>query len=188
MTNAFPSKTGVSQTESPSLLVEGKPKLDLGQAFIPFGAYALVYTGTDNTMNSRAVPAVALKRSNSAGGHYFMSLYTGKRIHGYKWKELPIDEYVIDRVETLAEEEKQPIMKGGMPIFEWGPGEPIEDDFLNDEEITPMLDYDIENLGNIQIVDEEDLVQEEEPMVIEQPPPPPEDHEQDEDEEMYPGK
>ena len=79
-------------------------------------------------------------------------------------------------------------MKGGMPIFEWGPGEPIEDDFLNDEEIPPMLDYEIENLGNIQIVEEEDLVQEEEPLVIEQPPPPPDDHEQDEDEEMHPGK
>ena len=78
-------------------------------------------------MKSRAVPAIALRRSNNAGGHYFMSLYSGKRIHGYKWKELPIDDYVINRVEELAEAEDQPVMHNGLPNFEWSPGEPIED-------------------------------------------------------------
>ena len=134
--NAFPSNTGISKTLSPSTIVEGKPKLDFKRKIITFGSYALVYSGTTNTMKGRATPAISLKMSNSAGGHYFMSLYTGKQIHGYKWDELPIDEYVIDRVEFLAEQEKQPMMKNGMPSFEWRPGLEVVDEYDEDREET----------------------------------------------------
>ena len=127
MLNAFPSKEGISTTLSPSTIVEGKAKLDLSRKMITFGTYALVYTGTSNNMKSRAVPGIALRRSNNAGGHYFMSLHSGKRIHGYSWDELPIDESVVERVESLAEEQGQPIMQDGVPNFEWTPGQPVED-------------------------------------------------------------
>ena len=115
--NAFPSKNGISRTLSPTTIVEGKSKFDLIRAMIPFGLYALVYEVTTNTMKPRSVPAIALKRSNNVGGHYFMSLYSGKRIHGYKWEALPIDEHIIARVEQLAEAEEQPIMNRSMPCF-----------------------------------------------------------------------
>ena len=82
MLNAFPSKNGISDTISPATIVEGKPKLDLEKKMIVFGSYALVYTRTTNNNKTRAVPAIALRRSNNAGGHYFMSLHSGKRIHG----------------------------------------------------------------------------------------------------------
>jgi hypothetical protein len=134
--NAFPSSGGISDTLSPSTIVEGKPKLDLSKDIIVFGAYTLVYTDTANDMKSRAVPAVALRRSNNAGGHYFMSLYSGKRIHGYKWKELPIDEYVIARVEELAKDQNQPLMHGGVPNFEWTPGDSISDVMEDEHEVT----------------------------------------------------
>ena len=117
MMNAFPSKQGISATLSPSTIVEGKPKLDLKKKMITFGTYALIYTGTSNNMKSRAVLGIALRRSNSAGGHYFMSLHSGKRIHGYNWDELPLDEYVTERVESLAAEQEQPLMHDGVPSF-----------------------------------------------------------------------
>ena len=79
-------------------------------------------------MKSRAVPAIELRRSNNAGGHYFMRLHIRKRLHSYKWKELPIDYYVTRRVKELAEEEKQHIMHNGQPNFEWTLGSPIVDD------------------------------------------------------------
>ena len=82
--NAFPSKTSISETISPATIVEGKPKLDLSKPKIYFGSYALVYTNTSNDIKTRDVPGIALRSSNSAGGHYFMSLYSRKRIHGYK--------------------------------------------------------------------------------------------------------
>ena len=94
---------------------------------IAFGAYALVYTGTSNGMKPRAAPAIALRRSNNAGEHYFMSLRTGKRIHGYRWQELPLDEHMIERVEAMAEQEEQPIMHRGLPCFEWAPGVEMQD-------------------------------------------------------------
>ena len=126
--NAFPSKHGISRTLSPSTIVEGKPKFDFSRAMITFGSYAMVYTGTTNSMKQRSVPAIALRRSNSAGGNYFMSLYSGKRIHGYKWEKLPTDEHVIARVEQITEKEEQPVMNQGMPDFEWTPGVQIGDD------------------------------------------------------------
>ena len=134
--NEFPSAGGISDTLSPSTIVTGKPKLDLSKDKIVFGAYALVYIDTTNDIKSRAVPAIVLRRSNNAGGHYFMSLYSGMRIYGYKWKELPIDEYVLARVEELAEAQNQPLMHNGVPNFEWNPGDPVVDVIEDEHEET----------------------------------------------------
>ena len=93
--NAFPSMTGISKTMSPSTIVIGLSKPNMKYRTIVFGAHAMVYFGTNNRMDARSIPAIALNASNEHGGHYFMSLYSGKRIHSYEWKELPIDEEVI---------------------------------------------------------------------------------------------
>jgi hypothetical protein len=94
--NSFPSANGVSQTLSPANIVLGRPNTDFTKPKISFGSYAFVYTGTTNTMKSRSVPGIALGPSNESGGYFFMSLYTRKRLHSYHWKELPIDQDVID--------------------------------------------------------------------------------------------
>ena len=62
-------------------------------------------------MKGRSTPAIDLRMSNNDGGYYFISLHTGKHIHDYRWKELPVDKYVIERVESLAKNEAQPIMR-----------------------------------------------------------------------------
>ena len=51
--NAFPGKTGVSKTISPSTIVEGKPKPNMSNKHIVFGYYAISYTGTTNNMRAR---------------------------------------------------------------------------------------------------------------------------------------
>ena len=61
--DAFPSKGSVSNTLSPSTIVEGKPKMDLSKNIIVFGAYALVYTDTKNDMKSREKEKQLPKRS-----------------------------------------------------------------------------------------------------------------------------
>ena len=139
--NAFPSKTGVSTTLSPANIVLGRSNPDFNHNKIIFGSYALTYTGTTNNMKARSVPAIALGPSNEWGGYYFMSLYTGKRLHSYSWTELPIDQDVIDRVEDLAEEEGQPELVDGIPFFEWNIGEPIDDT----EQINDTSDGENEN-------------------------------------------
>ena len=61
MINVFPSKNGIIKKLSPATIVEGKEKLNLGVKIIPFGYYAMVSTGTSNSMKSRSVPHIAFK-------------------------------------------------------------------------------------------------------------------------------
>ena len=136
MINAFPSKTSISDTISPTTIVESKPKLDISRPKIYFSSHALVYTQTTNNIKSKVLKGIDLRASNSAGGH-IMILYSGRRIHGYTWNELPIDKYVIDRVESLEEDEEQHIMHKGTPSFEWTPGEDIQDEL--DAELEHIL-------------------------------------------------
>ena len=71
-----------------------------------------------------------------------MSLETGRKIHSRKWMELPVDESVIDTVETIASDQKQPFMPDNFPIFEWGPGIVVDDIVCDDD-------------GNVENVDDE---------------------------------
>ena len=61
----------------------------------------MVYTGIENDIKRRSVPSIAINESNDHGGHYFMSLYTGKRLQRYQWTEIPIYDGVIDQVRYL---------------------------------------------------------------------------------------
>jgi hypothetical protein len=117
--NAFPPTNGISKSMSPAMIVQGLPKPNLKYKRIVYGSYALVYVGTKSDQSARSVPAIALNPSNEHGGHYFMSLYSGKRLHSYEWKELPIDDDVINRVEELASREDAPTMINGYPVFTW---------------------------------------------------------------------
>jgi hypothetical protein len=93
--NAFPPTNGISKTMSPAMIVQGLPKTNMRYKRIVYGSYALVYIGTNNDQRARSVQAVALNPSNEHGGHYFMSLYSRKRLHSYEWKKLPIDDDII---------------------------------------------------------------------------------------------
>ena len=86
-------------------IMEGIPKLDFNKKMILFGTHELAYIGTSNTIISRATTAAVLMISNEAEGYYSMCKHTGKYIHMYIWNELPINKYVIERVESLAEDE-----------------------------------------------------------------------------------
>jgi hypothetical protein len=41
---------------------------------------------------------------------------------------------VISAVEAMAEKEGQPLIKGGVPLFEWRPNESVEEFFEEDVE------------------------------------------------------
>ena len=139
-TNAFPTKNSASDTLSASSIVIGRASPDGSKPRIAFGSYALVFARSTNTMAARKIPCIALNPSNEWGGYYFMSLYTGKRIHSYAWTVLPITDDVVARVHELASLEKQPLIKKGQPFFEWNPGIPIADDPIDlSDEVS--LDY-----------------------------------------------
>ena len=148
--NSFPSRDGVSETMSPRGIVVGGNNIDVNYPMVEYGAFAVVYDSTKNNMMSRSTPSIALKRSNDRGGHYFMSIDTGKKIHGSKWVVKPINKDVIDRVHALAAKEQQPLLINNTPLFEYSIGRPVSN-VDEDEEEDP--DYDSED--NYEIEPEE---------------------------------
>lgn len=176
--NTFPSETSVCKYMSPAAIIEGKHKPDMSKEWLPFGAFAVVYTSTSNNMKSRGVDAISLSEVGLSGGQYFMSLETGAKIHGYEWENLPISDTVIERVHELATIEKQPKIKKGEPMYEWSPGVPILSDFdemdineveepqnMNNENILDVSENEDESEDEnrddeddvIQITDEDDV-------------------------------
>ena len=105
--NHLPSEDGVSNTISPSTIILGEGPIDVKYPTVEFGSYVLLYTSTQNNLNRRSVPCIALNPSNGFVGHNFLSLESGKKLHGYKWVVLPMDEWVITQVGTLAAKEGQ---------------------------------------------------------------------------------
>ena len=77
-----------------------------------------------------------------------MLLYSGKRTHSYEWKELPINEEVIARVEELVEEEEAPEMKRGYPTFTWKQRIIDESDLNINDGIEDEMDINVNNDNN----------------------------------------
>ena len=67
-----------------------------------------------------------------------MSIRTGRKLHGFVWKELPITEEVITRVEDLGKQDKQPLTEKG-PIFEWSPVNIILDQQEDEEDFDNII-------------------------------------------------
>jgi hypothetical protein len=108
--NAFPPSSGISKTFSPITIMTGTA-LDFNKhCQIPFGAYAEVHEDRNitDTMSERTQPAICLgPTANFQGSYKFLSLRTGKRITRKQFKELPMPDSIIKRVEAMAEREQQ---------------------------------------------------------------------------------
>lgn len=103
--HAFPTANGLSRTISPRELVTGVMLDASKHCVVPFGAYVQTHEEHDNTMSTRTIGAIALRPTgNAQGGHYFMSLETGRRINRNKWTEVPMPVDVIDRVNKMVKD------------------------------------------------------------------------------------
>ena len=87
-------------------------------------------------------------------GQYFMSLNTGK-IHSKHWDQIPIVEFVIDKVKELATKEEQHTIKNKCILFKWGVGIEIED--INIEDNSDIIEQNQVEL-NESIDIREDLI------------------------------
>jgi len=67
-----------------------------------------------------------------------MSLTTGKRLARRQWTTIPMPDAIIAAVKARALEEKQPLIEGGCPCFEWCPNVPLGNDAI----IIPPLGND----------------------------------------------
>jgi Reverse transcriptase (RNA-dependent DNA polymerase) len=115
-------------------------------------------------MKERNTGAIALSHTgNVQGDYFFMSLETGHRISRHAWTVIPMPQLVINRVEQMALLEQQPIVEGGIPIFEWEPNVPIieeEDVVVADDVLNGVHDFDHVDENQQIIVDEAIIVEE----------------------------
>ena len=101
--NAFPHTDGASSTLSPRYLLTGKHLDFLKHVRTELCAYVQTHEQHFNNMHARTLGAICLGLSgNEQGGHWFLSLSTGKRIHRHKWTSLPSPDDAIERVNTFA--------------------------------------------------------------------------------------
>ena len=135
--NQFPARDGVSKTMSPLSIVTGANTPDYNKLKIEFGQYAQVHANDNvtNTTASRSIGAIALSATPYENGYYkFMNLNTGKVLNKKQFTILPITEQVIKRVEEIAKQQGQGLIKNGVPRFEWKNREEIEDIDDNEDE------------------------------------------------------
>ena len=101
--NSFPHRLGISQSESPRLLVTGE-QVDFNKhCRFEFGQYVQCHEEHDNTMAPRTIGALALRPTgNRQGSYYFLSLVSGRVITRNHATVLPMPQEVIQRVHQLA--------------------------------------------------------------------------------------
>ena len=157
--NQFPATGGVSATMSPATIMTGRPGPDFAHLKLEFGSYVQVFEDNDptNTTKSRNTGAITLSHTgNAQGDYFFMSLVTGRRLSRHAWTAVPMPNAVIATVERMAELEQQPLIEGGLPLFEWGPNVPILNGPHDQDEPIPAGDVpvpvdDVPIIGNVDL-------------------------------------
>eukprot|EP00536_Pseudo-nitzschia_multiseries_P010625 jgi/Psemu1/203784/e_gw1.332.17.1 len=142
--NAFPWPDGVSQELSPLTIVEGRTLLYNLHFQVIFGEYAQTYEGTDNTMNSRTVGAIALGPSgNLQGGVRLYSLLTGRYLDRAKadYNILPMPAEAITRVHRLSRRSRPGLIFGDR--HDNAPTTDSDDDSIDDDDYVPTNEPDI---------------------------------------------
>ena len=103
--NAFPPAGGISPEYSPRLILTGHPINYERHCKIPFGQYvqAMVFNEPTNTPRERTIDAIKLRAlDNIQGGYEVLNLATGKTVTCQNVKPLPVNEFIIKRVEHWA--------------------------------------------------------------------------------------
>ena len=87
-TNAFPPKSGVSETISPRKIITGQQMDYMKHCLLPFGAYVQTHEEPNptNSLQARTIGAICLGPTGNLQGSYkFLNLRTGKRFIRRKW-------------------------------------------------------------------------------------------------------
>ena len=86
----------------PAATLESEPNPDMKKKNIPLGSHYHAWIGTTNTMKKRTVPEILLNESNEHSSHYFMRIFTRKKLHFFEWEEFSTDNDLSSCEETLA--------------------------------------------------------------------------------------
>jgi hypothetical protein len=107
--NAFPHQDGVSSNLSPRYILTGKHLDYHKHVRIEFGAYVQTHEDHTNGMEARTTGSICLGPSgNDQGGHYFLSLTSGRRLHRHRWTSLPLPNDARHRIGQLGRAQNMP--------------------------------------------------------------------------------
>jgi hypothetical protein len=128
--NAFGSEDSVAPGLTPRNIIDNLPHIDYNDLKYEFGQYVHLHLAQKhtNTMQSRTVGAIVLGPRKIQGQYNYMSLETGEQVDGRVVAVLPPTDEVIERVEQLGQQQKQPYRLSRMLKYEWQPGQPIDAD------------------------------------------------------------
>jgi hypothetical protein len=117
--NAFPGEHGFSDTLSPQNIIENLPHLNYNSIKIPFGSYVQMAVDdmVTNTPQPRTIGCIVLDPVGTNHKYHFMSLESGRRVSGCMVCILPVTNEVIDRVNQLGRDQKQPAIRDGRLLF-----------------------------------------------------------------------
>ena len=91
--NAFPVKSGVSETLSPAVIMTARSPDYKKHCKEKFGSYVQTHEEDQprNSLKAKTIGAITLRPDNSQqAGYWFMNLNTGKRIHRRSWTPIPM--------------------------------------------------------------------------------------------------
>jgi hypothetical protein len=141
--NIFPPADGISTTLSPRAIVVGMQVDYAEHCKLEFSTYVQTHEEHENSMATRTTGAIALRPTgNEQGGHYFLSITTGRRLNRDCWTELPMPAEVIERVHTLAR--RSGAARGLTFTDQRGNLLPDTDDDADDDDETYQPDDDAE--------------------------------------------
>ena len=105
--NSLPPQNDFGNALSPRTIVTGQ-RLDFKRhCRFQFGEYVQTHEQHDNSMLSRTVGALALRPTgNAQGGHYFLSLSTGRVINRIRATALPMPDSVVEQVHRMARQQR----------------------------------------------------------------------------------
>jgi hypothetical protein len=108
--NAFPPSSGVSDTYSPRTIMTGTTLDFAKHCKLPFGDYVKAheeYTQTNTTAKRTHVVIFLGPTGNFQRSYKMMCIRTGRKVTRKQFKELPMPDSVVKRIEAIALKEKQ---------------------------------------------------------------------------------
>ena len=101
--HTLPHHGGISTTMSPRDIITGMTLEYNHHCKHQYGDYVQTHEQHDNTISLRKIGSIALRPTgNEQGGHYCMSLKTGRRLNRNNVTPLPMPSEVIEHVHRIA--------------------------------------------------------------------------------------
>lgn len=137
--NTFSPSPSVHDNQSPRSIITGRTVDFNKHCTTKFGSYAQTHEMSNNTMQTRTVGAIALRLTgNYQGGHFYLSLLTGRQLNRTSATPLPMPSDVVERIHHMVSRNPKGIQfldRNNTPITDEDDDNEPDDDLLSQPDI-----------------------------------------------------